>query len=74
MSACRLSFVPHLDFLHCNIKQIKQALALASGLVMYINMVLTLVLVIVLALVPRTRRDNVKLSLWDYVTILTQQG
>ncbi|CAN0354306.1 unnamed protein product [Ascophyllum nodosum] len=51
-----------------------EALALASGLVMYINMVLTLVLVIVLALVPRTRRDNVKLSLWDYVTILSQQG
>ena len=68
-------FVPHLD--SCRTKSnatliLEQAFSLATGLLVYINVVFTFVLAVVLAMMPRVRRDDSILSLWDYLEILAQ--
>ena len=60
------------DQIQCNNFVLEQAFSLAAGLLVYINVVFTLVLVGFLAAMPCVRRDDAKLSLWDYVKILAQ--
>ena len=69
-------FVPHLDsWLRTKSNAtlvLEQAFSLATGLLVYINVVFTLVLAGFLAAMPCVRSDDAKLSLWDYVKILAQ--
>ena len=69
-------FVPHLDSWRLTKSNatlvLEQAFSLATGLLVYINVVFTLVLAGFLVVMPCVRRDGAKLSLWDYVKILAQ--